>query len=273
MKFNNLILLISKTIATLASVGAVFSVTNSAMAIGFTRAEDAPTEFHDIIDEFQQFANTESSALDLSEIGAKTIDATKLTLNYTQDVNVYFINEGAWFRNQLTASSTGTTEFNQMVFDDITCITDCAYPGYRQVGGRRFGTPDGNPLEIGDYFNLGTVEAGSTLDFSLISNGYRKRGTQTFSTDTSKNADGLQHLIAYDYKNYLVLAWEDTFRGGDLDYNDVVFVVDVGRANINEIADVPTAATPEPYHWVGGIFALGLGWKLQHYKNKIRTTK
>lgn len=269
MKFNNFILPISRIITTLASIGSVFSITNSAMAVGFTRADDAPTEFHDIIDEFQQFANTEQSALDMSEIGAITLDATKLTLNYTQDVKIYFINEGAWYRNQLIATSTGTTEFNQVVFNDITCTVDCAFTGYREVNGGGFGTPDNKPLEIGDYFNLGTVEAGSTLDFSLVSDGYMKSGTQTFSTDTSKNADGLQHLIAYDYQGYLVLAWEDTFNGGDMDYNDVVFVVDIGKANINEIAEVPSAAAPEPYHWVGGIFALGLGWKLQQYKKKL----
>jgi hypothetical protein len=104
------------------------------------------------------------------------------------------------------------------------------------------------------------VEAGSSIDFYLHQDGYGKSYANTWYSQTERNSDGIQHLIAYDYKNYLVLAWEDMTNGGDLDYNDVVFVVDIGEANIENI---PTAATPEPHEWAAVILVLMLGWKFQ----------
>ena len=44
-----------------------------------------------------------------------------------------------------------------------------------------------------------------------------------------------------------MLAWEDLTGGGDLDYNDVVFAVDVGEANLKKISeDSGVKQTPEP---------------------------
>jgi hypothetical protein len=67
-------------------------------------------------------------------------------------------------------------------------------------------------------------------------------------------------LIAYDYNDILVLAWEDMTNGGDKDYNDVVFAVNVGKKNINQIATLGGKAVPEPLSLVGGFLATALGW-------------
>ena len=37
-------------------------------------------------------------------------------------------------------------------------------------------------------------------------------------------------MIAYEYEGYLILAGEDYYDG---DYNDVVFVVDIGQNNLD----------------------------------------
>lgn len=247
-------------LAGLITVGVTFlgTVPSALATSGFYRADTNPTDFHTIINEFQQFANTEKEALSLKEIGARTLDATQLKLTYDQEVNIYFINEGANYRNQLGATSSGTTNFDQMVFSDITCIEkDCLFKGYRSPS-NTFGTADGKPLEIGDYYNLGTIEAGSQLDFYLRKDGYGRSSTDVWYTDATNNSDGLQHLIAYEYKDYLVLAWEDIAGGGDLDYNDVVFVVDIGKENLENIPTA-TAAVPEPLTLIGVAVALGFG--------------
>jgi hypothetical protein len=130
---------------------ALFGSIGAANAAGFQRAATNPTDFHKIIGEFQQFARNEREALDLSELGARTLDPTKLKLTYSQDIDIYFINEGAGYRNQLGVTSTGTTNLNQIVFPDITCTSpQCLYTGYRAPS-NKFGTPDNKPLQIGDY--------------------------------------------------------------------------------------------------------------------------
>ncbi len=61
----------------------------------------------------------------------------------------------------------------------------------------------------------------------------------TFSTDKTKNADGLDHVIFFELNgspNDIVMAWEDSI-GGDYDYNDAVFEV--------SFTNVPTPV-PEP---------------------------
>ncbi len=45
--------------------------------------------------------------------------------------------------------------------------------------------------------------------------------------------------MAYSVGDYLLLGFEDIIGGGDLDFNDAVFVVDFGKGNL-------TQAVPEP---------------------------
>lgn len=208
------------------------------LAMDFHRAEAQPTNFHKIINNFQQFATQEAKAIDLATMNAQKLDATKLKLTQNHGVKVYFINEGALYRNQLGLTTTGTTVINQLVFEDITCTRGCVMNEYRSPYGQ-FGTPDGKPLKIGDYMDLGNISAGTTLDFFLRRDGYLNPDTNTYYTDASLNEGKLQHLIAYDYQNYLVLAWEDLKWGGDRDYNDVIFAVDIGDTNMHNIVDPP----------------------------------
>ncbi len=68
---------------------------------------------------FQQFVQAESVALPNS--GQFKLDPNKLNLKYDHDVSVYFINEGAGYRNQLAFESTGTTNKSGLLFNDISC--------------------------------------------------------------------------------------------------------------------------------------------------------
>jgi hypothetical protein len=240
-----------------------------AIAGDFVRRDaDANNPFYEIIDDFQQFANTEANALDLSEVGAKELDPNKLSLVHDHEIKIFFINEGAGYRNQLGVIATGETNLETMVFDDITCTQDCSYTGYRSPY-EIFGTPDGQPLEIGDYYTLGLIEKGSDLDFFLRRDGFERANTDIWHTDRNQNSDGLQHVIAYDFQNYLVLAWEDINGGGDLDYNDVVFAIDFGEANIKELKEVSPTQIPDSSVPVLGFAMVGAaGLSLSHKANQ-----
>lgn len=59
-----------------------------------------------------------------------------------------------------------------------------------------------------------------------------------------EDVDGLQHLMAFEVnaggREYLMMGFEDIRGGGDLDYNDAVFVVDFGEGNL--VQEVPEAS-------------------------------
>jgi hypothetical protein len=255
------------TLATGALLSPLAGGNQSALAAGFVRRDtDAANPFYDIVDAFQQFANTESKALDLAQVGARELDPSKLDLQYDHEINIFFINEGAGYRNQLGVTATGATQLEEMVFEDITCVQDCSHTGYRTPS-NVFGTPDGNPLAIGDYYNLGLVKGGSSLDFFLRRDGFGRSETDIWYTDTNLNSDGLQHVIAYEFNNYLVLAWEDISGGGDQDYNDVVFAVDFGKGNLEQLDGMESI--PEPGFSMLGFAMVGaVGLSFSRYSRE-----
>lgn len=204
-----------------------------------------PTNFHSVTDSngnvgadaFQQFANTESSALDLNALNARKLDTTQLELIYDNDVKVYFVNEGAGYKNQLRIGTTGTTVRSGMVFNDVSCHSSDAI-----CQGKWSSPADANDaLKPGDYVNIGNLAAGTKLDFQVLANGYVNSNPDIWYTDDSLNSDGLQHVIAYAYEGYLVLGWEDIRGGGDRDYNDVVFAIYIGEDNLNAIPTDPNS--------------------------------
>lgn len=209
----------------------------------FYRGDGQPTDFHSVkdggktgVDVFQKFANVERKKLDLNEIEARVLDPTKLDIKYDADIKVYFVNEGAGYRNQLKVQTTGTTSLDKMIFHDVSCRKH-EYGTQTKTGciiGNNNLEPE-NALNLGDYVDLGTVEAGTKLDFQVLKNGYGKSNPTVWYTDAKNNSDKLQHVVAYEYENYLILGWEDLTNGGDMDYNDVVFVVDIGKKNLEEI--------------------------------------
>ena len=196
----------------------------------FYRADTNPTDFHttaysngldgNSAAAFQEFVNTEAQALDLLTIDARKLDTSKLTLNQDQEVKIYFVNEAADYANKLAIKSSGATNLNGMVFDDVSCSgNSCAYPF--TLG--QYTADSDSVLDLGDYVSVGNVESGSELSFELIT------PENTLYSDNSLNSDN-QGVIAYEYEGYLVLAWEDANDG---DFNDLVFALDIGQDNLN----------------------------------------
>ena len=264
-------ILFTALLAASATLTGLFSQVEAASAADFTWDSSwtqptvynkSQTGFNDA--PFQQFVQAESVVLPNS--GQFKLDPTKLNLKYDYDVSVYFINEGAGYRNQLAFDGLGTTNKSGLIFNDISCKgTGCV------------GDWGGNALKLGDGVKLGNITAGTQLDFWLRSDGLnRGNNANIFSTDTASNPDGLQHAVAYAYNNYILLAFEDLYgdlrasgidsatgkwnEGSDRDFNDVVVVLDIGEANVRALigATVPEPSVTLSMFAVGAVSMFGL---------------
>ena len=159
--------------------------------------------------------------------------------------------------NQLAFTSAGKTQTEGLLFKDISCAgTGCV------------GAWGGDALKLGDGVKVGEIKGGSQLDFFLRADGLnRQANANVFGTQTTQNADELQHLVAYGVgKKYLLLGFEDLYgakgaTGGqnensDRDFNDAVFVVDIGEANLNAL--IKPVPEPSVTLALAGLGAAGL---------------
>ena len=165
-------------------------------------------------------------------------------------VRVYFINENAGYVNTLgysTISGTPLDESAKLIFPNIRDLPLMV----RNTAG---------PLKPGDFVDLGSFNAGQSLDFFLIANGFNG-GTEFFSTKQSQNKDSIPHAIilgggvggVYD-----ILSFEDMLGGGDRDYNDAIFAIVITPKSV-----VPNdhLCAPEPSLLIGCLVSLvGLGF-------------
>jgi hypothetical protein len=188
---------------------------------------------------------------------AVSVNPTLLTLTDDTAVRVYFLGENSRLNHSLGYSTEGGTPLDpsaQLIFPDAT-----SGPG---LGGGMspIRTAD-KPLRSGDFVDIGNFQMGQVLDFFLIANG-ANGGTRFFSTDQSNNADGIFHAISFmrEGLSYMAIGFEDTWRGGDMDLNDVMFVV--GFSAVPEENEGGGSSSgvgaPEPSMALGGLLALGI---------------
>ncbi|MBN3868835.1 DUF4114 domain-containing protein [Nostoc sp. JL33] len=257
--------LLTALIAATATLTGLVSKVETASAAGFTWnnawaqptiSSESKTGFNDT--PFQQFVQKESVAIPNS--GQFKLDPSKLNLKYNYNVSVDFINEGASFRNQLAFNATGTTNKSGLIFKDASCdgVSGC------MMGGGV------SSLNFGDGVNIGNIAGGTQLDFFLKANGLNNPNGNIFGTQTASNADGLQHVVAYAYNNYIILGFEDLYgalhatgnlnQNSDRDFNDLVVVLDIGEANVRELisATVPEPSVTLSMFAVGAVSMFGL---------------
>ncbi|MCU0707981.1 MAG: DUF4114 domain-containing protein [Pirellula sp.] len=163
-------------------------------------------------------------------------------------IRVYFLAEGAGYQNAVgftfTPAGSSVPGTPYLIFPNSSA----------RSGSTR--TID-EPLKQGDFVELGHGGNGWQLDFFLLSDGFRKWRQHTNKTnfqslpnpsitwlwnDLTKNSDRLQHVVAFVLPNspYVLVGFEDIVGGGDLDYNDVLFVVDIGLENASNLINEST---------------------------------
>lgn len=198
----------------------------------------------DVLPSMNDWINTNlGEKLSINDISSIALDPSKLTIATESEARVYFVGEGAGYKNTLgfNPEDSGVSSGDpQLIFPDATSRTTYYDPG----AGNSVARSRWYPLYPGDFVDLGTLEANSQLDFFLIANG-AQGGTMTYSTDTSINPDGIDHVVAYAMPSspYLLVGFEDLYGGGDRDYNDLLFAVDIGVANVAALTTVPEPAT------------------------------
>jgi|GEM_PF-667747 hypothetical protein len=202
----------------------------------------------------------ERNALSSSFLSQYQLDASKLFWNGVDPVEVYFINEGAGYRNQLLYTATddaGNLVKSDMIFEDVSSAESI------------LSNSDG-PLVLGQGVSLGKFSGPTQLDFSIVSDGFnlakpkanakpkaiekyeQEVARRTLGGDASKNVDGLQHVVAFQHNDWIILGFEDIIGGGDLDYNDVVFAVRGAQQGR------PSEDVPEPSA-ILSLLVLGVG--------------
>ena len=192
--------------------------------------------------------------------GPLSVDFSRLRLQNDYNVRAYFVSEGAGYLNTLGVNTTGAGVSSgnpQLIFPNASSTLGTIHSG---VPGTR---TSGEPVLPGDFVNLGQMGRGTFLDFFLIANG-AAGGRDVFTTSGTGNPDGINHVASFTPRAFVVpqlnspyifLAFEDLRGGGDRDYNDTIFAVDVGRGTVNYLL-----GTPEPALWLTLAAFLGVAY-------------
>jgi len=245
----------------------LLSIAAPASAFEIKNRDEAPAGFKNILQDFRAFVGEERRYLSPDTIKAKEVNLSDLTLKFDYDPKVFFIGETAdLYRDRLDfkATTNSQVETGQIIFGDTSCNTgDRSFPNFSQFCPNPNDALPGKvapykPLNVGDWVNLGSFKAGTKLDFQLVSNdingGIYENGVKgIFSLDQNLNPDNLQHVIGYYYKDYLVLGFEDLWGGGDQDYNDTVFAIDIGKENARGVAKIPEPSVAAAMFAIAGL--------------------
>ena len=212
-------------------------------------SDEASQAFQETLPNITQLLNTQlSEKLSFNDQAAMSLDPSKLLLATESTARIYFVGEGAGYRNTLgfnalpvgsSTPDTGITADSELIFPDASSSVSTYDP---DSNARRWSRA---PLLPGDFVDLGTFAAGTILDFFVISNG-ANGGTNTYSALATRNPDQMDHVVSFVLPDspYLIIGFEDLFGGGDRDYNDLVFAVDIGAINLQRLI-----STPEPGTW------------------------
>jgi Domain of unknown function (DUF4114) len=207
-------------------------------ALVYRRATDGrSTDFqNNYLPQFQELINQHlsESAVFANTEGFK-LDASRLFLRTTSDqpIRVYFVHEGAGYKNTLGFSMTpaGAEETGQPYL---------IFPNASFNGPTSTSRTNSAPLLVGDFVQLNSGAPGIQLDFFLIADGAGANNVGTWYNDPERNVDGLRHVVAFlvPGSRYVLIGFEDLYGGGDLDYNDCLFAVDIGEVNAENLFDI-----------------------------------
>ncbi|MBX7255401.1 MAG: DUF4114 domain-containing protein [Candidatus Hydrogenedentes bacterium] len=170
------------------------------------------------------------------------LDPNKLVMAEGGKVRLYYVSESSGFRNILGINFEGIgikSGKPMYIFPNASSNLDL-YQAAQHVNveentfdvsamGER---SEEAPLMPGDFVDLGHLPAGTPLNFFLIN-----EDPNVFTTHPEANPDGIVHVVAVAIEDspYLLISFEDLLNGGDKDYSDCVFMVEVGEGNIQAL--------------------------------------
>ena len=162
-------------------------------------------------------------------------ETKNITVEEDAEISVTFIHEGAGYKNILGYYSY--TEGNEPeTIEDLEKII--IFPNASAMGSGGDLVP-GNTMKL-----LGEFDAGTTIGFFLIANGWKNKitdGYYTQYTDINLNMSGRQQSIIFHDTTCgsTVICFEDiNVPNGDNDFNDAIFQI---------TANPPSAINPENY--------------------------
>lgn len=201
------------------------------------RSQDFQRNFLPI---FQRLINESlGESVVFNNVSGYKLDASRLFLRTTSDqpIRVYFVHEGAGYLNSLGFSFTPAGQ--QTPGQPYLIFPNASFNSPTSTS-----RSNSAPLIVGDFVELTAGGPGIQMDFFLIANG-ASDPYHTWYNNTDLNVDGKQHVVAFLLPNsrYVMIGFEDLYGGGDLDYNDCLFVVDIGETNaanlFEDFSDLP----------------------------------
>ena len=183
------------------------------------------------ISDFARFVNDESNALSREEVETQAperIIPNALRMIEDYEGSVIFIDEGAGYQNSFYLDTQSTSD---LIFQNVSCVSSTCVKPNLDLSPEQGVTP-GQRVPF-------SFRAGDVLTPKLLVNGALSPASQVYwSNVTQDNADGHQHVMAWKHNGYLVIGFEDMdFRNpdNDKDYNDLVFVFDIGARNLENL--------------------------------------
>lgn len=199
------------------------------------------------------------------------LDPARLRIVERTPVRVYFIGEASGATNTLgiNLSGIGVDEGDpKILFPNASCTIglhstishfDDADGTLNRAAFKE--RKEGVPLQPGDFIDLGTLSAGTMLEFLLISTA-GTRSLHTYTPHPENNHDGEQHMVAVvdETSGILLISFEDLPNLGDKDFGDLVFAVELSGYNVQAmLGKIDPWRRIKQLALIGGVVTLAIG--------------
>jgi len=155
---------------------------------------------------------------------------TDPNLYFGEDVflSSIFIGEGAGYKNRTGYFLFGETQ------EPISGTVSVIYENASMSG-------SGGTLLPGDTRPIGVISSDYNMGFWLQSNGYNNPSAPTYYSFDNSNSDSLRHTAIFSdtLRERIIIGWEDLPNGGDKDYNDVLFALDISPFSALDLSNIP----------------------------------
>ncbi len=180
-------------------------------------------------------AHVKAASISYADQGVPVQDTYTFTATTTGYIGAYFQSSSASYTNTLSLLVNGVVTPQSSL-----------------------GVLNNQTSNVGDYVNLGYVNAGDILTFQMkvLDTG------DIWNSNSASNADGVNHIYSTSFSGDTVLGipagtyvgFEDIQGGGDFDYNDQAFIF----TNISTLAEKHISPVPEPETYAMLLIGLGL---------------